>query len=120
MPDGWRPRWVIPQGVVLKDKDKYKATHTGKPAKTRCVCDLRQLNAHFRDGGMQYTGTEHFAAQLAPGDYISVVDIASHYLKIPLATRMYKFFAFRDYFVPGRLGWFTSTSLPFGAGLSPY
>ena len=48
LPPDWRPPWVIPQQVVLKDKDLYRSLHTGKPAKTRCVCDLRQPNAHWR------------------------------------------------------------------------
>ena len=79
---------------MQKDKDLYKAQFTGKPAKARCVCDLRQLNVHWRDGSMRYTGTEHFAAQLEPGDYISVVDISSFFLKLPLHTKMHRYFSF--------------------------
>ena len=44
LPPDWRPPWTIPQKVVLKDKDVYKARFDprGKPAKTRCVCALNQ------------------------------------------------------------------------------
>ena len=120
VPPDWRAPYTIPQRTILKEKDRYKASFTMKPAKSRCVCDLRQVNRHWRDGGMRYTGHEHFAEQVTVGDYIAVVDISSFYLKVPLAEKMYRYFSFKDYFRDGRDGWQTHTRLPFGAGLSPY
>ena len=120
LPPDWRPPWCIYQKVVLKEKDVYKSRFTKKDPKARCVCDLRQTNAYWRDGSMRYTGHEHFAAQVGVGDYISVVDISSFYLQLPLAEKMYRYFSFKDLFMEGREAWGTHTRLPFGAGLSPY
>ena len=120
IPDGWCPPWTIRQSVVLKPKDVYKAKFKGGDPKARCVCDLRVWNKRLRQGRFQYTGVEDFAAQLEPGDWIAVVDIASFYLKIPLAVLMLRYMTFKDYFVEGDEGWQTHTRLPFGAGLAPF
>jgi len=123
LPPDWRPPWTIPQKVVLKDKDVYKARFDprGKPAKTRCVCALNQnYNEYWRVAAYRYTGYEYFAAQVEPRDYIAVVDISSFYLAIPYGKRMLKYQAFRDQRVEGRNGWKVHSRLPFGAGLSPY
>ena len=120
LPEGWRPRWSIPQMVVLRDKDVYKSQFTGKPPKARCVCNVKQTNAYWRNGSFQYTAVEHFSGQLAPGDYIVVVDIQSFYLKLPFAVLMHCYYSFKDFFMKGREAWQSHTRLPFGAGLSPF
>ena len=93
----WRPPWLIPQKVVLKPKDLYKEKFTGRPAKARCVCALNlNHNEYFRWTKFRYTGVEHFAEQVEVGDFISIVDISSFYLRLPFARKMLRYFAFED------------------------
>ena len=117
----WRPPWVIPQKVVLKAKDLYKEALTKDPAKARCVCALNiNHNDYFRSTRFRYTAVEYFADQLEVGDYISLVDISSFYLRLPFARRMLRYFAFADAFPDGRPKWGVHSRLPFGASLSPF
>ena len=119
----WRPPWTIPQKVVLRPRDVHKAKFDpgGKAPKARCVCALNyNFNSYFRHTRFRYTGVEHFARQVEPGDYISLVDISSMYLRMPLCKRMLKYMVFKDAFKEGRGAWGVHSRLPFGAALSPF
>ena len=118
----WRPPWIIPQKVVLRAKDLYKESLTHSPAKARCVCALNlNHNDYFRKTKFRYTGVEYFASQLEVGDWISLVDISSFYLRLPFAKKMLRYFAFADtHPQQGRSRWGVHSRLPFGASLSPF
>ena len=47
-------------------------------------------------GVYHVAGVEDFVRQLEPGDYISVVDIASFYLKLPMHPSLYPYHVYRD------------------------
>ena len=99
----------------------YTIRVAGPLPKARTVCSFNlNFNQYYRSGSLRYTGPEDLVSQLHVGDYISVVDIKSFYLKIALAIRMLRYFAFLDATgrVNGRKAWLIASRLPFGAGLS--
>ena len=118
-----RPGWVLashpdPEHAGRRTVDAVLA---GPPPKGRTVCNLAvNYNDYYTDGGcFRYTGVEAFTAQLEPGDFISVVDIASFFPQLPMAVAAYRRLLFLDAFAKEK-GYQVHTRLPFGASLSPF
>jgi len=118
--ESWEPDHYIPMKCVQRAHDLYKEEITGKPAKSRMVADQAQNYNHaFRECKFRYRGVAPFAAQLAPGDKIAVVDISSFYLRLPLHRCLFRFHAYHDPFKPEGQRWRLCVRYTFGSLASP-
>ena len=128
----WLPGWVIGTSADGGGGDgpepvEYDIRVAGPLPKARTVCNFRaNFNQYYRAGRFRYCGAEDFVSQLEVGDWISVIDISSYYLKLAMAMRMLKYMVFWDASIGRQEGrddkeaWLIHTRLPFGASLSCY